>query len=138
MTHVLHVSHKVGSTYGRKLMSGHLRRSRGLRVGVNRSGKSLKNTICYQVIFIKVNPLLSRAPQDERSVRHYAIKIDNTGIALLYTSAFKTLIFILKSNINSDCIFKTFVPVTMCPRVGLKALQSVACRVLYKRMALAN
>lgn len=33
---------KVGSTYGRKMMTGHLRHSRGLRVGVNRVGQSLK------------------------------------------------------------------------------------------------
>jgi len=33
---------KVGPTYGRKFMTGHLRHTRGLDIGVNRVGSSLK------------------------------------------------------------------------------------------------
>ena len=60
LTHFLHVSHKVGSTYGRKMMTGHLRHSRGLRVGVNRVGQSLK----------RVNPQYHRERQTS-TTRHF-------------------------------------------------------------------
>ena len=33
---------KVGATYGRKMMTGHIKHSTGLRLGVNRVGQALK------------------------------------------------------------------------------------------------